>query len=155
MRTLVFISFIMFSFLSSAQSKEFKIVIDSYLSFKADTIHVSQLKQKSSLVYVDCRDIKEFEVSKIQGAIFHENFDWKNHQDKTIVVYCSIGKRSEDLSIELNEAGAKNVFNLYGGIFEWVNQGNSVYNQEGVETNKVHTYSEKWSKWLVKGKAIY
>ena len=155
MRTLVFISCIMFSFLTSAQSKEFKDVIDSYLSFQADTIHVSQLKQKNSILYVDCRDRKEFEVSQIQGAIFHENFDWKNHQDKTIVVYCSIGKRSEDLSIEINELGAKNVFNLYGGIFEWVNQGNPVYNQEGVQTDKVHTYSKKWSKWLVKGKAIY
>lgn len=155
MKSLILICFIMFSFLSSAQSKEFKDEIDSYLSFKADTIHVSQLSQIDSIVFVDCRDEKEFEVSQIQGAIFYKDFDWKKYQDKTIVVYCSIGKRSEDLSIELNEAGAKKVFNLYGGIFEWVNQGNPVYNQQGVQTNQVHTYSKKWSKWLIKGKAIY
>ena len=45
-------------------------------------------------------------------------------------MYCSIGKRSEKVTQKLKKAGYNNVSNLYGGIFEWVNQGNEV-----VDTN--------------------
>lgn len=145
----------LFSFLSFGQSKDFRKVIDSYLTFQADTISVESVQQKDSIVLVDCRAKAEYEVSKIPGAIFYEDFKWEEHQGKEIVVYCSIGKRSEDYSIELVSKGAKKVYNLYGGIFDWVNKGNLVVNDQGEETEEVHTYSKRWSKWLIKGKAIY
>ena len=46
----------------------------------------------------------------------------------TIVLYCSIGYRSEKIGEKLVEMGYGHVFNLYGGIFEWVNRDLPVYN---------------------------
>jgi rhodanese-related sulfurtransferase len=45
-------------------------------------------------------------------------------------VYCSIGKRSDEITKMLGEAGFTNARNLYGGIFEWVNQGHPVFNSQ-------------------------
>jgi len=49
--------------------------------------------------------------------------------------------------------GYKNVYNLYGSIFEWVNDGNEVVDKNNKPTDEVHTYNKKWSKWVEEGKA--
>ncbi|HCQ29365.1 MAG TPA: rhodanese-like domain-containing protein, partial [Flavobacteriales bacterium] len=51
--------------------------------------------------------------------------------------------------------GYKNVFNLYGGIFDWKNKGFRVVDNQGKETEKVHPYNEKWGVWLTKGEKAY
>ena len=76
-------------------------------------------------------------------------------KDATIIVYCSVGYRSEKITKKLNKMGYKNVSNLYGGIFEWVNQGHKVYDDKNNNTLKVHTYNKRWSKWLRRGVKIY
>jgi len=40
------------------------------------------------------------------------------------------------------KAGYTNVSNLYGGIFEWVNQGNNVVDDNNRITPKVHAYGK-------------
>ena len=40
---------------------------------------------------------------------------------------------------------------FYGSIVEWVNQGNTVVNDTGEKTLKVHAYNKKWGIWLNKG----
>ena len=72
-----------------------------------------------------------------------------------VIVYCSIGKRSEDVTLKLKKAGYTNVKNLYGGIFEWVNQGHPVYNNNNIVTDSVHAYGNFWGKWLDKGVKVY
>lgn len=72
-----------------------------------------------------------------------------------IIVYCSIGKRSEKITQKLTKAGYSNVSNLYGGIFEWVNQGNNVVDLNNKNTNKVHAYSRFWGHWLDKGEKVF
>ena len=72
-----------------------------------------------------------------------------------IVVYCSLGIRSEDIAEKLKKAGYTNVLNLYGGIFEWKNNNYNVFSSGGKATEKVHTFSKEWSKWLLKGEKIY
>jgi hypothetical protein len=44
---------------------------------------------------------------------------------------------------------------LYGGIFEWKNNNFKVLDTLGNETEKVHTFSKSWSKWLTKGEKVY
>ncbi|UOQ70558.1 hypothetical protein [Hymenobacter cellulosilyticus] len=44
--------------------------------------------------------------------------------------------------------------NLYGGIFQWVNEGRPVYNQQGL-TKNIHPYSALWSPWLSQGTKVY
>lgn len=126
---------------------------------------MEELKMKhlnDAVVILDAREKIEYDVSHLPEAIFvgYSNFSedevTKILTDKSasIVVYCSIGIRSENIATKLQKAGYTNVSNLYGGIFEWKNTGYKVY-QNGKETNNVHTFSKAWAKYLKNGKKIY
>jgi rhodanese-related sulfurtransferase len=124
---------------------------------------VNELNKKTNITLLDAREIKEYEISHLKNALSvgYDDFDIKktsaNLADKNsiIVVYCSVGIRSEDIAEKLQKAGYKNVYNLYGGIFEWKNNGYLVYDKDNQETEKVHTFNKEWSKWLIKGEKIY
>ena len=72
-----------------------------------------------------------------------------------IVVYCSLGIRSEDIAEKLKVGGYTNVLNLFGGLFKWKNKGNPLFDSEENKTEKVHAFSEHWSQWLLKGTKVY
>ena len=72
-----------------------------------------------------------------------------------IVVYCSIGVRSAKIAQQLKDEGYTNVFNLYGGIFEWKNNNFQVFDLKEKETEKVHVYDKDWAIWLIKGEKVY
>jgi predicted sulfurtransferase len=65
-----------------------------------------------------------------------------------------VGVRSEKIGEKLIAAGYKNVLNLYGGIFEWVNQNHPVYKQNGVQTAEIHTYDNNWERWAERGTRV-
>jgi len=140
----------------------FDSTVEKLLSGTVDTISVSGLKQiagQNEIVLLDSREKREFEVSHLEGAewVGYTDFDLGSltsiDTSATIVVYCSVGYRSEKVGEKLKEAGYSNVLNLYGGIFEWVNQNGEVYNSAG-ETKEVHGYDEKWSLFVQKGKVV-
>jgi rhodanese-related sulfurtransferase len=112
-------------------------------------------------VFVDSREYSEFGVSHIKNAVWtgYNSFDISRikdiPKDKKIVVYCSIGLRSEAVCNKLKTAGYLNISNMYGGIFEWVNEDYPVYNPAGNRTNKIHAYSKTWGIWLTKGEKVY
>ncbi|WP_420575092.1 rhodanese-like domain-containing protein [Kordia sp.] len=127
-------------------------------------ITVSELAQKKNVVLLDSRETIEFETSHIQNAICvgYDKFKLKKikkllpkDKNEPIVVYCSLGIRSEDVAEKLKKVGYKNVYNLYGGIFEWKNQDQLVVDNKGKTTENVHTFNEDWSVWLKKGVKIY
>ncbi|MBI1194042.1 MAG: rhodanese-like domain-containing protein, partial [Bacteroidetes bacterium] len=43
----------------------------------------------------------------------------------------------------------------YGGIFEWVNAGNSVVDPSGKPTERVHAYNRTWGLFLERGEKVY
>ncbi|MEE9407544.1 MAG: rhodanese-like domain-containing protein [Polaribacter sp.] len=115
-------------------------------------------------VLLDARETKEYKISHLKNAICvgYDYFDVnktleKLPEDKNakIVVYCSLGIRSEIVADKLIKEGYTNVYNLYGGIFEWKNNNFQVIDTLGNETEKVHTFNKDWSKWLKKGKKVY
>lgn len=117
----------------------------------------------NDVLLFDAREKVEFETSHIKNALFvgYDKFNLEkintkipNKNDK-IIVYCSLGIRLSTIAIKLKKAGYTNVLNLYGGIFEWKNSGYRVYNRDEKETEKVHTYKQEWSKWLLKGEKKY
>lgn len=126
-------------------------------------ITVEQLQSSNGIVLLDARETKEFNVSHIKNAInigfsqFNKNAIAAKIPDKSanIIVYCSIGVRSEKIGEKLLKMGYKNVFNLYGGIFEWKNNDGKLIDNKGVETNDVHTFNKEWSNYLNKGRKIY
>lgn len=116
---------------------------------------VQELYQNSqNLLIFDAREWDEYEVSHIPGAKFlgYQSPDWKALEgvpkDKPIVVYCSIGYRSEKSGELLQSKGFSKVYNLYGSIFEWVNRGYSVVNTRGDTVAQIHTYNKAWSQWV-------
>lgn len=50
--------------------------------------------------------------------------------------------------------GFTRVSNLYGGIFEWVNEGHPVV-RNGMPTEEVHAFSKTWGIWLRRGTKVY
>lgn len=118
---------------------------------------------KTEAVILDAREPEEYQVSHLKNAISvgYNKFDLKQttkqlkDQQQTIVVYCSIGIRSENIAEKLKNAGYIHVYNLYGGIFEWKNADFPVFNSQGKETDNVHAFSKVWGKWLLKGNKIY
>lgn len=142
------------------ESSAYNLMLKTLLTRDVDEVDVAEAVKLKDVVYVDAREKEEFNVSHIKDAVWvgHKDFDTTRlegiSKDKKIVVYCSVGKRSEDITRKINEAGYKNVANLYGGIFEWVNQGNDVYNDTG-KTKKIHGYSKTWGVWVRKGEKVY
>jgi rhodanese-related sulfurtransferase len=145
----------------SIQNKSFENKLHSLLFHDVVEIDVVSAKQEREALFLDAREWNEFEVSHIKNAIWcgYSDFDLNRvsaiDKDKRIIVYCSIGYRSEKISEKLIKAGYSNVSNLYGGIFEWKNTGNDVFNQRDSLTQNVHAFNVEWGIWLDKGKKIY
>jgi rhodanese-related sulfurtransferase len=141
---------------ASCSSKSFDKKVNSYLSYSVPVLSVADAYQKShELIFLDAREFGEFEISHIPGARYVGYNQFKLDsikdipKDKKIVVYCSIGYRSEIIASKLKSAGYKKVFNLYGSIFEWVNAGYGLKDKAGLPTKKVHTYNKSWSQWVL------
>ena len=117
------------------------------------------LQLKGEVVILDTREKDEYDVSHITGAqlVGFDTFSAKEisekikHKDTPLLVYCSLGIRSEEIGEQLKKAGFTNVRNVYGGIFEWKNKQFPVVNKSERETDTVHTFSKAWGKWLTKG----
>ncbi|WP_240642035.1 rhodanese-like domain-containing protein [Nonlabens xiamenensis] len=125
-----------------------------YLSVESLKMDYDQYK------ILDTRKKEEYEVSHLPGAIWvgeKLNTDLLPDlsNDQKILVYCSVGVRSEDFGEELQELGYTEVYNLYGSIFAWKNAGFTVVNNNGQVTEKVHTYNKYWSRFLMKGEPVY
>jgi len=143
--------------------KSLKELLKEYNTESVTYIDVNELNEKTNVILLDAREIKEYEISHIKNSIYvgYDYFDVEKtsasivDKNSKIVVYCSVGIRSEDIAEKLQKAGYKNVYNLYGGIFEWKNNGYKVYDKNNQETEKVHTFNKEWSKWLNKGEKIY
>lgn len=126
-------------------------------------IEVEALSGMNHLVLLDTREKEEYKVSHLKDAIwvgaktFELDSVFPKIKDKNteIIVYCSIGVRSENIGEKLMKAGYTNVKNLYGGIFEWKNEGHPVYDFAGNETEKVHAFSKHWGKLLKEGEKVY
>ena len=127
-------------------------------------ISVETLQNESKdIILLDSREEKEFKTSHLKNAIYvgYDFFNLDSVQSKLknknskIVVYCSLGVRSEDVAEKLKKAGYSIVYNLYGGIFEWKNNDLEVLNLNEKPTDSIHIYSKAWSKWLKKGVKVY
>jgi len=157
---LAFILGVYFSFGQKVENKEFNVMLQNLLAHSIEEVIPSDINTNTDIIFLDAREKEEFKTSHIEGAkwIGFDNFKLKRMKniakDQKIVVYCSVGYRSEKIAEKLKKSGYQDVSNLYGGIFEWVHQGNDIYDESG-KTKKVHTFNEEWSQWLYTGVKVY
>lgn len=122
----------------------------------------SLIADSTEYIYVDAREKAEYDISHLPKAIWvgYSDFDLSRlppnlPKEQNILVYCSIGYRSEKITQKLKEAGYQSAYNLYGGIFEWANQSQTLHNAQGEPTKRVHAYDRAWGIWLQKGEKVY
>ena len=133
---------------------DFQKMLQRLLQMKVDHMDVDELHaDPDKYIILDSRELPEYETSHIEGAI-HVGYNKLQHdviqdipKDAEIVVYCSVGYRSERVAYQLQKKGYSNVKNLYGSIFEWANRGYPLISADG-STTDVHTYNRKWSQWM-------
>ncbi len=139
---------------------QFDKKLTQMLRFSVPIIGVEELYNIQNEVHIfDTREWSEYQVSHIKGAQYlgYDQFDATRLQelpkDAKIVLYCSVGYRSEKIGERLQKMGYENVYNLYGSIFEWANQGKEMVDSKGQPTKQLHTYNKNWSRWVEPGKA--
>lgn len=148
--------------LGQKTEENFHDMLDSMYKQSVPLIKAEKIAQSpDKYVILDTREPEEYAVSHLEGALAagYDEFDKSIvdgiAKDQAILVYCSVGYRSERIGEQLKELGFQNVYNLYGGIFEWKNHGFTVVNAQNESTEQVHTYNQLWSGWLFKGEKIY
>ena len=159
--------FIILSFVFCANlsaQKDLDQLLKKYNDNGVPYISVEELAMpKTTAIILDSREFEEYETSHLENAIYigYNDFDIKkidqivSNKNAAIVVYCSLGIRSETIGEKIKEAGYTNVKNLYGGIFEWKNKEFTVVDSKNEITEKVHAFSKSWSKWLLNGEKVY
>ena len=148
---------------SQVESTSYSLMLKALIKESIPIVAVADLDQKQiqSTTFIDSREKVEFDVSHIKGATWvgYDDFDMARmdaiSKNEPIIIYCSVGYRSEKIGEKLIEAGYTNVSNLYGGIFEWVNQEKPLVDLSGKPTTKIHGYSKTWGIWLSKGEKVY
>lgn len=165
-KLIILLIFIGANFCSVAQdikveNTAYRLLLKTLLSHSVPEISVIDLSKKNnSVLLLDAREPKEYQISHLKGAklVGYEKLDLSSlkntAKNQPIVVYCSVGYRSEKVAEQLIQQGFTNVRNLYGGLFEWKNQNQPVVNETG-QTDEVHAYDKTWGIWLKKGKKVY
>jgi rhodanese-related sulfurtransferase len=96
-------------------------------------MNVSEFSQKikeAGVVTLDVRTPAEFAEGHIEGARLIDfqsgNFEGEIaglDKEATYAVYCRSGNRSGQAVAIMHDAGFHNVYNLEGGVIDWVNEG--------------------------------
>lgn len=142
----------------SVESEAYEKKLNSLLSFTVPVLDVNEahklLNEDAQVFVYDVREPAEYEVSHISGAeriTSMSDVTAANHAPSmtdTIIVYCSVGYRSERFGEKLQKAGFSHVYNIYGSLFEWANRGYTLVNSQGTPVKTIHGYSRRWSQWV-------
>lgn len=133
-----------------------------------DTQTAADWQQKDSVIFLDTRSYAEFQISHLPKAQFigYKEFNEEKievlelmssetftlHNSTPIVVYCSIGVRSEQIGLKLKKLGVENIYNLYGGIFLWYNEHREIVDSIERSTREIHGYDKNWAQYIQGGK---
>jgi rhodanese-related sulfurtransferase len=157
-----FLSFLFLFFVSltfTAQNPEgFDKMAQNMAGKKAPSITKGTVEKiiltQNEVVFLDSREQSEYQTSHLPDAIWigYDEINWikidKLDKSTSIIIYCSVGYRSGKLTEQLTKKGFTNVKNLYGGLFNWANNGGALQNDLKQPTKIVHGYNKNWSKWL-------
>lgn len=109
---------------------------------KIKTIESSELKKwidedDKEFILLDVREVNEIAAGKIEaenymsiprGLVEMQFIRKVEETDKTVVVYCLKGSRGALAAEALTDLGYSNIYNLKGGILEWIDAGYTLSN---------------------------
>lgn len=134
-----------------AFDKELKEILD----LNTKIVSVDEIADNyDDYIFLDAREPNEYLISHIPNAINIGFRKWDKtllneiSKDSKIIVYCSVGYRSEKITEKIQSLGYSSVANLYGSIFEWANCNLPLEDSESKTTMELHTYNRKWSQWV-------
>lgn len=118
------------------------------------------LASPSAFLLLDVRERDEFDVSHVPGAERlspHASQSQALAQidaragDRVVIFYCSVGQRSSRMADQIGPAlrgrGARDIYNLRGGVFAWHNEARPLVDGFG-PTPYVHPFSAAWGRLL-------
>ncbi|MBC6995681.1 rhodanese-like domain-containing protein [Neolewinella lacunae] len=124
------------------------------VSADANALSAREARSLKNAVFLDAREANEYAVSHLPGAR-HLGFDAPDYsvlegldKNRPLVVYCTVGYRSERAAELLRKRGFTQVHNLYGSLYAWKLAGLPLEDAQGKATNKLHTYNKKWGSFV-------
>lgn len=162
MRPQILIVFLLF-LAGSCRSQSIEDALQRYNKESIPYVRTDALNLHPEAILLDARSREEFAVSTIPGAIWvgYKEFDPAHitsilpDRSVPLLVFCSIGVRSENIGERLKKLGYWDVKNLYGGIFRYKNTGNTVVDSLGRPTEKVHAFNRNWGRLLLHADKVY
>lgn len=133
---------------------ELDLKLEKLISADELAVGAKEAAALDNALFLDARETAEFDVSHLPGAvnIGYDNLNLKTvkYVDKSrpIVVYCTVGYRSERAAKKLRKKGFTNVYNLYGSLYAWKLAGLPLEDAKGQPTERLHTYNEKWGSFV-------
>ncbi len=115
-------------------------------------INADEASEMADAVFLDAREPEEYTVSHLPDArrLGYDQVDETAlaglPADTPLVVYCTVGYRSEHIAEQLRERGYSKVYNLYGSLYAWKLAGYPLHDSNGEPTNELHTYNKKWGR---------
>ena len=103
-----------------SQSKPFTAMLNGIYEVDFPLVKPKQIADLSNYQVLDTRELEEFEVSHLPGAIWvgYDHFDISatTHliKDQPVLVYCTVGARSQAIGKSMIELGFTRVYNSLG-----------------------------------------
>lgn len=140
------------------------LIIDlkAQLVENVDAVKFKDLIGKGNMILLDVRTLGEYSRGHIQGStlidISDRDFASKVsmlQKDKTILIYCLSGSRSDAAAGYMSRQGFKKIYTLQQGIMTWSRQGFSLEQSNEMVASTGITYTEQsFSKLLKDNKLV-
>jgi rhodanese-related sulfurtransferase len=123
MKRVLYLLFLVFSSCNNIKSNA---IADQFV----EAVELQALREREALLLLDVRTPEEFAEGHISGAVnidyYNSKFDEHiNSLDTStpVLVYCHSGKRSHNTAQKLKKIGFHTIYELKGGIVEWISKG--------------------------------
>lgn len=115
-----------------------------------------ELLSKGDITILDVRDENEFDVSHLTGAVRYEEGMLESlDPDAPVLVYCTVGLRSNKLAQSLREQGFNEIIELQDGLIGWSNAQLPLVNSSNKITDSIHVYNQYFGRLLKEGTPVY
>lgn len=123
---------------------------------RVDANKAAKLLSNGAITILDVRDENEFNVSHLTGALRYkeELLEGLDH-NAPVLVYCTVGLRSNKLAQTLREKGFNEIIELQDGLIGWANAQLPLVNSSNKITDSIHVYNQYFGRLLKEGTPVY